>query len=125
MLEVPGRIRPYLRRAYSVADADASGGEVEFLVKTIGAGTAALERLPEGAEAGLLGPLGNAFDVCGSRGAAPAWRSSPEESARPPSRCCCGPWAPPASSADVFLGGRNARELSIRARFAGIASRRD
>jgi pyruvate/2-oxoglutarate/acetoin dehydrogenase E1 component len=42
MLDVPGRARPYLRRAYSVADADAASGEVEFLVKTIGPGTAAL-----------------------------------------------------------------------------------
>ena len=45
MLEVPERSRPYLRRAYSVADVDRDRGEVEFLVKTIGPGTSALERL--------------------------------------------------------------------------------
>jgi NAD(P)H-flavin reductase len=40
-------------------------GEVEFLIKTIGPGTAALEELPEGAPASLLGPLGNAFSLDG------------------------------------------------------------
>ena len=61
MLEVAGRLRPYLRRAYSVADADPDSGEVEFLVRTIGPGTAALEDLAEGSAASLLGPLGNGF----------------------------------------------------------------
>ncbi len=63
MVDVPDRIRPYLRRAYSVADADPKAGTVEFLLKTIGRGTAALEELPEGAAVRLLGPLGNAFGV--------------------------------------------------------------
>ena len=44
MLEIPDRIRPFLRRAYSVADADRERGEVEFLVKTIGVGNDGLER---------------------------------------------------------------------------------
>jgi dihydroorotate dehydrogenase electron transfer subunit len=121
MLEVPGLIRPYLRRAYSVADADASRGEVEFLVKTIGVGTAALERLPEGAEAGLLGPLGNAFMfsdlprgsrvaiVAGGIGAAPF-------------PLLLRALGVARVTADVYLGGRNARELSIRDRFAGIGT---
>src|SRR5262249_59801043 len=65
MLEVPNRIRPYLRRAYSVADARAETGQVEFLIKTIGVGTALLEDLPVGAPASLLGPLGNGFDTEG------------------------------------------------------------
>lgn len=121
MLEVPGLIRPYLRRAYSVADADASRGEVEFLVKTIGAGTEALENLPEGAEVGLLGPLGNAFSfadlsrgtrvaiVAGGIGAAPfPFLMRALGAAR--------------VTADVFLGGRNARELAIRDRFTGLGS---
>jgi dihydroorotate dehydrogenase electron transfer subunit len=65
MLEVAGRLRPYLRRAYSVADAEPVSGEVEFLVKTIGPGTAALENLAEGSDASLLGPLGNGFSLAG------------------------------------------------------------
>ena len=32
MVEVPDRVRPYLRRAYSVADADPVAGNVEFLM---------------------------------------------------------------------------------------------
>jgi dihydroorotate dehydrogenase electron transfer subunit len=121
MLEVPGLIRPYLRRAYSVADADTSRGEVEFLVKTIGVGTAALEHLPEGAEARLLGPLGNVFSyadlppgsrvaiVAGGIGAAPF-------------PLLLRALGAARVTADVYLGGRNARELSIRDRFAGIGS---
>src|SRR4029453_80309 len=65
MLEVARRLRPYLRRAYSVADADPASGEVEFLVKTIGPGTAALEDLAAGSPASLLGPLGNGFSLEG------------------------------------------------------------
>lgn len=119
MLEVAGRLRPYLRRAYSVADADPGSGEVEFLVRTIGAGTAALEDLAEGSGASLLGPLGNGFSlaglgpgarvavVAGGIGAAPfpllfrALRSA-------------------GVAADLYLGGRNAAELDFRARFDGI-----
>ena len=121
MIDVPERIRPYLRRAYSVADADAARGEVEFLVKTIGPGTAALESFPEGAEAGLLGPLGNAFSVddlprgsriaivAGGIGAAPfpfLFRRLTEARV----------------TADFFFGGRSARELAIRDRFAGVVT---
>ncbi len=119
MLDVPGRLRPYLRRAYSVADRNEAAGTVEFLVKTIGPGTAALEELREGSPARLLGPLGNAFTVedlprgarvaivAGGIGAAPfplllsALRSA-------------------GVAVDFYLGGRNARELSIRARFDGL-----
>lgn len=121
MLEVPERIRPYLRRAYSVAHVEASRGEVELLVKAIGPGTAALEALPEGAEAGLLGPLGNAFSfedlprgsrvavVAGGIGAAPfplLFRAL----------------AAARITGDFFFGGRSARELAIRDRFAGIVT---
>ena len=119
MLEVPDRLRPYLRRAYSVADAEALPGTVELLIKTIGAGTGALEELPEGSPVRLLGPLGNAFGlsdlprgsrvaiVAGGIGAAPfplllkALRAA-------------------GIPADLYLGGRNERELSIRSRFDGI-----
>ncbi|HJW14254.1 MAG TPA: FAD-binding oxidoreductase, partial [Thermoanaerobaculia bacterium] len=83
MLDLPGRARPYLRRAYSIADADTSRGEVELLLRRVGPGTAGLEELPEGSVAKLLGPLGNGFSfgdlaegqrvavVAGGIGAAP------------------------------------------------------
>jgi dihydroorotate dehydrogenase electron transfer subunit len=119
MVEVPDRMRPYLRRAYSVADANPRGGEIELLVKTIGPGTATLEVLPEGSTVRLLGPLGNSFSlgdlaagskvaiVAGGIGAAPfplllaALRAA-------------------SVGCDLYLGGRNARELSIRSRFEGL-----
>lgn len=119
MVDVPDRMRPYLRRAYSVADSNPRGGEVELLIKTIGPGTATLEVLAEGSPVRLLGPLGNSFSlgdlsagskvaiVAGGIGAAPfplllaALRAAGIE-------------------CDLYLGGRNARELSIRARFQGI-----
>jgi len=119
MLDLPGRSRPYLRRAYSVADARNDSGEVEFLLRRVGAGTALLEEIPPGTLAGLLGPLGNGFSldglvpgnrvaiVAGGIGAAPfpllfeALRRS-------------------GLDADFFLGGRNAEDLSLAKRFAGI-----
>ncbi len=119
MLDLPGRIRPYLRRAYSVADADPVRGEIELLVRTIGPGTAGLEELPEGSFAGLLGPLGNGFSlenlgqtqrvavVAGGIGAAPfplLFRALSQARVR----------------ADFYLGGRNAEELSLAARFEGV-----
>jgi dihydroorotate dehydrogenase electron transfer subunit len=121
MLEVAGRLRPYLRRAYSVADADPAAGEVEFLVRTIGPGTSAVEHLALGSDASLLGPLGNGFSitgldpsvsvavVAGGIGAAPfplllrALRDA-------------------GVKADLYLGGRNAQELAFRERFDGTVS---
>jgi len=121
MLEIPGRVRPYLRRAYSVADAEPSSGEVEFLVKTIGPGTAALENLGEGSEARLLGPLGNAFRtddlsagarvaiVAGGIGAAPFPLLLKALAAR-------------SIAADLYLGGRSAREIALASRFVGLTA---
>ena len=121
MLEVAGRLRPYLRRAYSVADAEPKSGEVEFLVRTIGPGTAALEHLAEGSPASLLGPLGNGFSVsgldpgarvavvAGGIGAAPfplLFRALRAKGLR----------------GDLYLGGRNAAELDFRARFDGVGA---
>lgn len=121
MLDLPGRVRPYLRRAYSVADADAGRGEVELLVRTIGPGTAGLEELPEGSLAFLLGPLGNGFSlenladrqkvavVAGGIGAAPfplLFRSLSKAGV----------------TADFYLGARTAEELSLAGRFEGIVS---
>jgi len=121
MLEVPERSRPYLRRAYSVADADPGTGEVEFLVKTIGPGTSALERLTPGADVRLLGPFGNAFSldglsarrrvaiVAGGIGAAPfplLYRALGRA----------------GIAADFFLGGRSSADLSIASRFQAIVT---
>ncbi|HEY7863631.1 MAG TPA: dihydroorotate dehydrogenase electron transfer subunit [Thermoanaerobaculia bacterium] len=118
MLELPGLIRPYLRRAYSVADADPAEGTVELLVKTIGRGTGALEKLSLGAEAGLLGPLGNAFTfadlargtrvavVAGGIGAAPFPLLARGLRAA-------------GLIGDLYLGGRSAADLALATRFAG------
>ncbi len=119
MLEVPGRLRPYLRRAYSVADAEELAGTVELLIKTIGAGTGALEELPEGSQVRLLGPLGNAFGVSdlprGSRAAVVAGGigAAPFPLLLKALRAAGIP-------CDFYFGGRNERELSIRSRFDGL-----
>jgi dihydroorotate dehydrogenase electron transfer subunit len=118
MLEIAGRVRPYLRRAYSVADADAMTGNVEFLIKTIGPGTAALEELPEGSGVRLLGPLGNAFDVSGfARGEKAAIVAGGIGAA--PFPMLLAALRAAGVPCDFYLGGRNARELSIKARFEG------
>jgi dihydroorotate dehydrogenase electron transfer subunit len=119
MLDIPGRVRPYLRRAYSVADASAGSGEVEFLVKTVGAGTGALEELPDSAAVSLLGPLGNTFStedlprgaraaiVAGGIGAAPF-------------PLLCRALSRAGIAADLFLGGRGEKDLGFRRRFEGL-----
>ena len=119
MIDVPGRARPYLRRAYSVADADPEEGNVEFLIKTIGPGTAALEEMPGDSSVRLLGPLGNAFSlegasskgrvaiVAGGIGAAPF-------------PALLRAMAGLGVEGDLYLGGRSASELAIRERFEGI-----
>jgi dihydroorotate dehydrogenase electron transfer subunit len=119
MVGLEGRIRPYLRRAFSVADIDSGRGEVEFLIKTVGAGTSALETLPLGSPVALLGPLGNRFRtddlrpgrevalVAGGIGAAPF-----PLLLRALARASLG--------AELFFGGRTAAELALRERFAPL-----
>lgn len=119
MVDVPERARPYLRRAFSVADADPGEGTVEFLIKTVGVGTRALETMPEGSPAGLLGPLGNSFTVADlPRGARVAVVAGGIGSAPFPAllRALGGA----GIAADFYLGGRNAKELAIRTRFDGL-----
>lgn len=58
MLEAPGRLLP---RPMSLCLAPA--GELAFLIDPIGPGTRALCALEAGAEIGVLGPLGNGFDL--------------------------------------------------------------
>jgi len=119
MLEVPERAQPYLRRAYSVADAEPEAGTVEFLIKTIGRGTRALWEMPEGSPVRLLGPLGNAFTVSGlPRGARVAIVAGGIGAA--PFPALLRAIGRGGLAADFYLGGRNARELSIRARFDGV-----
>ncbi|MEO8431643.1 MAG: dihydroorotate dehydrogenase electron transfer subunit [Acidobacteriota bacterium] len=121
MLDVPDRIRPYLRRAYSVADAVSERGEVEFLVKTIGPGTAALETLPPGSPARLLGPLGNAFSVedlpAGSRVAVVAGGIGAA-----PFPLLFRALASAGIAGDFYFGGRSAADVALAERFAGTFS---
>lgn len=121
MLEVPGRLRPYLRRAYSVADADPDEGEVEFLVRTIGPGTSALEHLAQGSEASLLGPLGNGFSLEGlDRSAAVAVVAGGIGAA--PFPLLFRALRAAGRTGDLYLGGRNAAELAFRERFDGVVN---
>ena len=55
--------RPFLPRAFSVADAerDGEGLRLDFLVEAVGPGTAALANLTPGDELHLHGPLGRPF----------------------------------------------------------------
>jgi dihydroorotate dehydrogenase electron transfer subunit len=57
--------RPYLPRAFSVANADAQGDGVglDFLVEAVGPGTEALAALAEGDALVLTGPLGRPFSA--------------------------------------------------------------
>ena len=121
MLEIPGRARPYLRRAYSVADARPESGEVEFLVKTIGAGTAALEDLPAGSPVRLLGPLGNAFSIGDlSRGSRVAVVAGGVGAA--PFPLLYRALAAAGIAGDLFLGGRGEKDLALRRRFDAIVN---
>lgn len=121
MLEIPERVRPFLRRAYSVADADRERGEVEFLVKTVGPGTAALEHLAEGSTARLLGPLGNAFSIEGlSRGQRVAVIAGGIGAA--PFPLLYRALTEAGIVGDFFLGGRSAEDLAFRSRFSGVVS---
>ncbi len=68
MLGIEAGLRPYLRRAFSVADVD--GNQIEILAKMVGPGTSALGRAPAGTRLSLLGPLGRGFDL-GAAGTKP------------------------------------------------------
>ena len=121
MMDVPGRARPYLRRAYSVADRSAGDGTVEFLIKTIGAVTAELEELTEGSTVRLLGPLGNTFTVEDlPRGARTAIVAGGIGAA--PFPMLLAALGSAGVACDFYLGGRNTRELSIRSRFEGLVT---
>jgi len=113
MIGVDGRSQPYLRRAFSVADADPGSGIAEFLVKVVGAGTACLSELVPGQEVRLLAPLGNSFAtddlgasdrvavVAGGVGVVPFPFLLRALAAR-------------GVAADLYFGGRSAADLAYR-----------
>ncbi len=119
MLGVPGRSRPFLRRAFSIADASPEKGRVEFLVKSVGVGTACLESLAPGDALEVLAPLGNRFTiadlsprdrvaiVAGGVGVAPfplLLRALRERGV----------------PADLYFGGRSAADLEYRRRISPL-----
>ena len=119
MLGVPDRSRPFLRRAFSVADAVREGGRVEFLVKRVGVGTACLEKLVPGEVIEVLVPLGNRFTtddlsprdriaiVAGGVGVAPfplLLRALRERGV----------------TADFYFGGRSAADLAYRKKISPL-----
>jgi dihydroorotate dehydrogenase electron transfer subunit len=66
--------RPYLPRAFSVAEAEVTGGGVrlDFLVEDVGPGTERLAGLGEGEGLWVTGPLGRPFSHPGELDPAPA-----------------------------------------------------
>ena len=124
MIGLEGRSQPYLRRAFSVADADPAAGAVEFLVKVVGVGTAELARLSPGDELDLLAPLGNAFAisdlgrgdriaiVAGGVGVAPFPFLLRALAAR-------------GVVADLYFGGRSAADLAYREKISPLVNGRE
>jgi dihydroorotate dehydrogenase electron transfer subunit len=117
MADVPDRLRPYLRRAYSVADADRLAGNVES-----GQDHRPRHGRPRAACRGspvrLLGPL-ESFGVSGlPRGARVAIVAGGIGAA--PFPMLLAALRSQGVTCDFYLGGRNARELSIRTRFDGL-----
>lgn len=60
---VTGRLQPYLRRPMSIYGYYPEKGELHFLYKVTGEGTAAIATLEPGATMGVLGPLGRGFEI--------------------------------------------------------------
>ncbi len=119
MAEVPNRLRPYLRRAYSIADSEPGAGTVELLLRTIGRGTAALEEISEGSAVRLLGPLGNGFSISGLPGGARVAIVAGGIGAAP-FPLLLKALAGAGHTSDFYLGARCASELSFRPRFEGL-----
>jgi len=60
---VPNSITTYLRRPFSIYDADYERNTLALLIKKVGNGTLALSRLKEGDQLNLVYPLGNSFSL--------------------------------------------------------------
>ncbi len=56
-------LQPFLRRPMSIYGYDRQAGELQFLYKVAGVGTAALARLGSGGTLNVVGPLGNGFEI--------------------------------------------------------------
>jgi dihydroorotate dehydrogenase electron transfer subunit len=118
MLQAGEGLRPYLRRAFSIADVTSVGGvpAIEFVVKAVGVGTTVLGRYAEGTPIPVLGPLGVPFPVddlaaadrvalvAGGIGLAPLVLLARSLAAR-------------GIPADLFYGGRNENDVLKRADF--------
>jgi len=118
MILVGEGLRPYLRRAFSIADVTTVAGvpALEFVVKIAGVGTAALARFAEGTPLRVLGPLGVPFPiddllpsdrvavVAGGIGLAPLVLLARTFAAR-------------GIAADLFYGGRNENDVLKRGDF--------
>lgn len=65
MLQAGDGLRPFLRRAFSVADVTTVGGvpALEFVIRIVGLGTRALSHAAEGTPIPVLGPLGVPFPL--------------------------------------------------------------
>ena len=118
MLQAGDGLRPYLRRAFSIADVTTVGGvpALEFVIKTVGVGTEALGRFAKGSPVPVLGPLGVPFPVAdlapgdrvalvaGGIGLAPLVLLARRLSER-------------GVEAQLFYGGRNESDVLKRADF--------
>jgi dihydroorotate dehydrogenase electron transfer subunit len=118
MIQAGEGLRPYLRRAFSIADVTTVAGvpALEFVVKIAGVGTAALARFAEGTPLPVLGPLGVPFPVAdllptdrvalvaGGIGLAPLVLLARTLAAR-------------GIAADLFYGGRNENDILKRTEF--------
>lgn len=117
-------LEPYLRRAFSVFDLRKSGGttQIDIFGKVIGPGTEGLAKLQVGAEAPLLGPLGQGFKA----------PSMPPRSTRRVALVAGGIgsaalllWArelaEQGQAFDFYYGGFGQRDLALRERFEELA----
>ena len=117
MIKAGTSAEPPLRRPFSIMAVDPAAESFSLFIKAIGPGTRALAALARGGVAQCLGPLGHPFTpplpgeeallVAGGYGIAP-FRLFGEALRRASSR------------ARVFYGGRTARDLQIRDRFAPL-----